>query len=169
MTALPTIYFPLYGRTILNDIGGICYGIASSSTYNITYRAFHRCQTVAPTEGYPDWYGIAWTYLFTHTSREQQGSIRHDGGCIGLFPYSAVVWIICLQGRGQFLFLLLAPHFSWPLQALQGGHIGNRWSQTCGSSKTETNQGLASAKLRKIIDELIEKSIILQVKWIFRT
>ena len=52
MTAMPTIYFTLYGRTILNDIGGICYGIASLSTYNITYRAFHRCQTVAPAETY---------------------------------------------------------------------------------------------------------------------
>ena len=76
MTALPTIYITLYNRrqtesnqTCLNcrgtkeeDVvnhlthndlgGGICYGIASSATYNITYRAFHRCQTVAPAETY---------------------------------------------------------------------------------------------------------------------
>ena len=42
--------------------------------------------------------------------------------------------------RGQVMILLLTPHFSWPLQALQRGHIGNRWSQTWGSSKTEANQ-----------------------------
>ena len=76
MTALPTIYITLYNRrqtesnqTCLNyrgakeedavnhlthnDLGGngTCYGIASSSTYNITYRAFRRCQTVASAEG----------------------------------------------------------------------------------------------------------------------
>ena len=76
MTALPTIYITLYNRRqtesnqtclncrgakeedmvnrlIHNDLGeGICYGIASSTTYNITYRAFRRCQTVAPAEGF---------------------------------------------------------------------------------------------------------------------
>ena len=54
MTAMPTIHITLHNRIILNDLGkgGICYGIASSSTYNITYRAFHRCQTVAPAETY---------------------------------------------------------------------------------------------------------------------
>lgn len=76
MTALPTIYITLYNRrqtesnqTCLNcrgakeeDVvnrlthndlgGGTCCGIASSSTYNITYRAFRRCQTRAPVEGF---------------------------------------------------------------------------------------------------------------------
>ena len=53
MTATPTIHITLHNRIILNDLGGgICYGIALSSTYNITYRAFHRCQTVAPAETY---------------------------------------------------------------------------------------------------------------------
>ena len=46
MTALPTIYITLYDRLTHNDLGGgTCYGIASSTTYNITYRAFRRCQT----------------------------------------------------------------------------------------------------------------------------
>ena len=53
MTAMLTIHITLHNRIILNDLGrGTCYGIASSSTYNITYRAFHRCQTVAPAETY---------------------------------------------------------------------------------------------------------------------
>ena len=52
MTALPTIYITLYDRLNHNDLGGgICYDIASSATYNITYRAFRRCQTRAPAEG----------------------------------------------------------------------------------------------------------------------
>ena len=51
MTALPTIYITLYNRLTHNDLGGTCYGIASSSTYNITYRAFRRCQTMASAEG----------------------------------------------------------------------------------------------------------------------
>lgn len=53
MTALPTIYITLYDRLTHNDLGGgTCYGIASSSTYNIIYRAFRRCQTRAPAEGF---------------------------------------------------------------------------------------------------------------------
>ena len=53
MTALPTIYITLYDRLTHNDLGcGTCYGIASSKTYNITYRAFRRCQTVAQAEGF---------------------------------------------------------------------------------------------------------------------
>ena len=53
MTALLTIYITLYNRLTHNDLGeGICYGIASSATYNIIHRNFHRCQTVAPAEGF---------------------------------------------------------------------------------------------------------------------
>ena len=75
MTALPTIYITLYNRrqtesnqTCLNyrgakeedavnhlthnDLGGTCYGIASSAIYNIIHRAFRRCQTVAHAEGF---------------------------------------------------------------------------------------------------------------------
>ena len=53
MTALPTIYITLYNRLTHNDLGeGTCCGIASSTTYNITYRAFRRCQTRAPAEGF---------------------------------------------------------------------------------------------------------------------
>ena len=51
MTALPTIYITLHDRLIVNDLGGSCYDIASSATYNIIHRAFRRCQTVAPAEG----------------------------------------------------------------------------------------------------------------------
>ena len=75
MTALPTIHITLYNRrqtesnqTCLNcrgakeedavnrlthnDLGGgICYGIASSKTYNIIYIAFRRCQSRAQAEG----------------------------------------------------------------------------------------------------------------------
>ena len=52
MTALPTIYITLYNHLTHNDLGeGICYGIASSSTYNIIHRAFSRCQTMASAEG----------------------------------------------------------------------------------------------------------------------
>ena len=74
MTALPTIYITRYNRrqtesnqTCLNcrgakeedmvnhlthnNLGGTCYGIASSAIYNIIYRAFRRCQTVPPAEG----------------------------------------------------------------------------------------------------------------------
>ena len=59
MTALPTIYITLYNRLIHSDLGGTCCGIASSTTYNIIHRAFRRCQTRAPAEGfvrlrYPD-------------------------------------------------------------------------------------------------------------------
>lgn len=66
MTALPTIYITLYDRLTHNDLGGgTCYGIASSKTYNITYRAFRRCQTRAPAEGFvrlrsPD--AVRWIY-----------------------------------------------------------------------------------------------------------
>ena len=52
MTALPAIYITLHNRIILNDIGGICYGIASSTKYNIIHKAFRRCQTRAPAEGF---------------------------------------------------------------------------------------------------------------------
>ena len=75
MTALPTIYITLYNRrqtesnqTCLNcrgtkeedvvnrlthsDLRGTCCGIASSTTYNIIHRAFRRCQTRAPAEGF---------------------------------------------------------------------------------------------------------------------
>ena len=53
MTALPTIYITLYNRLTHNDLGeGTCCGIASSATYNIIYRAFRRCQTRAPAEGF---------------------------------------------------------------------------------------------------------------------
>ena len=54
MTALPTIYITRYNHLTHNDLGGggTCYGIASSSTYNITYRAFRRCQTRAQAEGF---------------------------------------------------------------------------------------------------------------------
>ena len=52
MTALPTIYITRYDRLTHNNLGGTCYGIASSKTYNITYRAFRRCQTVAHAEGF---------------------------------------------------------------------------------------------------------------------
>ena len=51
MTALPTIYITLYNHLTHNNLGGTCYGIASSSTYNITYRAFRRCQMMAQAEG----------------------------------------------------------------------------------------------------------------------
>lgn len=37
MTALPTIYITLYNRLTHNDLGDTCYGIASSTTYNIMY------------------------------------------------------------------------------------------------------------------------------------
>ena len=52
MTELPTIYITLYNHLTHNNLGGTCYGIASSKTYNITYRAFRRCQTVAHAEGF---------------------------------------------------------------------------------------------------------------------
>ena len=74
MIVMPTIYITLYNRrqtesnqTCLNcrgakeedavnrlthnDLGGTCYGIASSATYNIIHRAFRRCQTRAQAEG----------------------------------------------------------------------------------------------------------------------
>ena len=52
MTALPTIYITLYNHLTHNNLGGTCYGIASSKTYNIKYRAFRRCQTRAQAEGF---------------------------------------------------------------------------------------------------------------------
>ena len=52
MTALPTIYITRYNRLIHSDLGGTCCGIASSTTYNIIYRAFRRCQSRAPAEGF---------------------------------------------------------------------------------------------------------------------
>ena len=54
MIAMPTIYITRYDRLIHSDLGGgsTCYSIASSAIYNITYRAFRRCQTVAPAEGF---------------------------------------------------------------------------------------------------------------------
>ena len=53
MTALPTIYITRYDRLIHSDLGGgTCYSIASSAIYNITYRAFRRCQSRAPAEGF---------------------------------------------------------------------------------------------------------------------
>ena len=53
MIVMPTIYITLYDRLTHNDLGGgTCCGIASSATYNITYRAFRRCQTRAQVEGF---------------------------------------------------------------------------------------------------------------------
>ena len=52
MIVMPTIYITLYDRLNLNDLGGSCYDIATSKTYNITYRAFRRCQTRAQAEGF---------------------------------------------------------------------------------------------------------------------
>ena len=53
MTALPTIYITRYNHLTHNDLGGgTCYGIEPSTTYNITYRAFRRCQTRAQAEGF---------------------------------------------------------------------------------------------------------------------
>ena len=52
MTALPTIYITLYDRLTHNDIGGTCYDIASSATYSVIHKAFRRCQTRAPAEGF---------------------------------------------------------------------------------------------------------------------
>ena len=52
MIVMPTIYIT-HDRLIHNDLGeGIYCGIASSATYNIIHRAFRRCQTVAPAEGF---------------------------------------------------------------------------------------------------------------------
>ena len=52
MTALPTIHITLYNRLTHNDLGGTCYDTATSAIYNIIHRAFRRCQTVAPAEGF---------------------------------------------------------------------------------------------------------------------
>ena len=52
MTALPTIYITLYNHLTHNDLGGICYGIASTATYIVIHRAFRRCQSVASAEGF---------------------------------------------------------------------------------------------------------------------
>ena len=52
MIAMPTIYIILYDRLNLNALGGSCYDIASSAIYNIIHRAFRRCQTKAPAEGF---------------------------------------------------------------------------------------------------------------------
>ena len=51
MTALPTIYITLYNHLTHNNLGGTCYGIASSATYSVIHRAFRRCQTMAQAEG----------------------------------------------------------------------------------------------------------------------
>ena len=51
MIVMPTIYIT-HDRLILNDLGGSCYDIASSATYNIIHRAFRWCQTKAPAEGF---------------------------------------------------------------------------------------------------------------------
>ena len=52
MTALPTIYITRYNHLTHNDLGGTCCGIASSAIYNIIHRAFRRCQSMAPAEGF---------------------------------------------------------------------------------------------------------------------
>ena len=52
MTALPTTYITRYDRLTHNDLGGTCYDTASSAIYNIIHRAFRRCQTRAPAEGF---------------------------------------------------------------------------------------------------------------------
>ena len=53
MTALPTIYITRYDHLTHNDLGGgICYGLASSTTYSVIHRAFRRCQTMASAEGF---------------------------------------------------------------------------------------------------------------------
>ena len=53
MTALPTIYITRYDRLTHNDLGGgTCYGIASSTTYNIIHRAFRRSYCLTPAEGF---------------------------------------------------------------------------------------------------------------------
>ena len=52
MIVMPTIYITLYDRLTHNDLGGTCYGIASSAIYNIIHRAFRRYQTKAPAEGF---------------------------------------------------------------------------------------------------------------------
>ena len=51
MTALLTIYIT-HDRLTHNDLGGTCYDTATSATYNIIHRAFRRCQTKAPAEGF---------------------------------------------------------------------------------------------------------------------
>ena len=51
MIVMPTIYIT-HDRLTHNELGGTCYDIASSKTYNITYRAFRRCQTRAQAEGF---------------------------------------------------------------------------------------------------------------------
>ena len=52
MIAMPTIYITLYNRLTHNDLGGTCYDTATSAIYNIIHRAFRRCQTKAPAEGF---------------------------------------------------------------------------------------------------------------------
>ena len=52
MIVMPTIYITLYDRLTHNDLGGTCYDTATSAIYNIIHRAFRRCQTVAPAEGF---------------------------------------------------------------------------------------------------------------------
>ena len=51
MIAMPTIYIT-HDRLTHNDLGGTCYDTATSAIYNIIHRAFRRCQTVAPAEGF---------------------------------------------------------------------------------------------------------------------
>ena len=48
MTAKPTIHETGYNPLSLRDLGGISFAITSSFTYR--YRAFRRCQMMAPTE-----------------------------------------------------------------------------------------------------------------------
>ena len=57
-----------------------------------------------------------------------------------LMYFCQIFWTYMKGSGDRLLIILLTPHFSWPLQALKRGHIGNRWSQTWGSSKTEANQ-----------------------------
>ncbi|MDD6816997.1 MAG: hypothetical protein PUD88_00235 [Prevotellaceae bacterium] len=53
MIVMPTIYITLYDILTHNDLGGgTCYGIASSTTYNIIHRAFRRCLSRAQAEGF---------------------------------------------------------------------------------------------------------------------
>ena len=52
MIVMPNIYITLYDRLTHNDLGGTCYGLASSATYSVIHRALRRCQTVASAEGF---------------------------------------------------------------------------------------------------------------------
>ena len=48
MTAKPTIHETGCNSLSLRDLGGISFAVTSSFTYR--YRAFRRCQMMAPTE-----------------------------------------------------------------------------------------------------------------------